>query len=92
MRPYAQLVADEQRKLYRILTFLFCALQMLELESRLSKHWGHMDSFGHWTAIAYLIFYPAIALSSLKKNVDPVLIALMAYALLGMMTVSSIAW
>jgi hypothetical protein len=90
MRPYAQLVADEQKKFYRILTFLFCGLQMAALADRFSHHWSHMEPVNHWTAIAYLASYPTIAIFSVRKNADPVLIAFLAYVLLGMMIVSPV--
>lgn len=84
MRTYAELLASERKKLYRIFIFLLCPLQMAALIEHFRHRWSHMEPFTHQLVVLYLIAYPAIALYSLKKQPDPFAISAFAYMLLGL--------
>lgn len=84
MRPYAELVIQERDKLYRLIACLFCVGQMLHLIIYFSHRWPHMETYSHFSVIMFLLFYPLIALYSLRKQPDPFIIAFGSYALLGM--------
>ena len=82
MPSYNELFIQERNKLFRILTWLLCAIQMFNLIIHFSHQWSHISRFGHFTVVELLVTYPLIALYSLKKQPDPFLIAMMAYAVL----------
>lgn len=67
MRPYAELLTDERKKLFRIMTLIFCGGQMFSLLIRFSHHWSRMESIGHWTAVECLLLYPSPPLSPSKR-------------------------
>lgn len=68
MRPYAELLANERKQFFRIVMFLFCALQMIALIIYFSHRWSHLGLASHFLVAEYLVVYPAIALYSLKKH------------------------
>jgi hypothetical protein len=84
MRPYAELLATERKKLFRIVIFVFCTAQMFTLITYFSHRGSHMEPSSHYFALFYLVLYPFIALYSLKKQPDPFAISLITYGLLGM--------
>jgi len=92
VRTYAQLLAQENKKLFRILMLIFCLGEMLALSIRFSDHWSRMESSGHWTAIEYLLPYPLIAVAALKKNANPIIVAFMAYSLMALLIPSLKLW